>query len=270
MSLNTERTDTLIKNYTWSEYVQRAQDLYELEHSYMLDRRMDWCANLTGKQVLDLMHNGDESIVPQAEKIIEQLEVTSEGIEIPAWQGTPMGAYPCVPEYLAGSPTPMRLLAPSNERSPVTIYCGMTPQESVTEKQMVKRGAVLLALVLKLQQIRPVELNWFMTTGHRGTLIEIVRLDSKPISVAHAAFALSNVGLLRRVGFGSSIELNFSSHGSVGFGAMSRDEAAQRKQLNVLPEDIFIPSNVLSNSPMFNDSLKWINEQIQRYNRIED
>src|SRR5919106_1737658 len=59
-------------------------------------------------QILQAARHGDDSYVPQAEALLEQISLAMPATERRDWIAAPAGAYPVVPEALAGLPTPMR------------------------------------------------------------------------------------------------------------------------------------------------------------------
>src|SRR5579863_2238608 len=101
---------------------------------------------------------GDTSLVPEAERLIAQLDTQ---IETPRriWERAPVGVFCAVPDVLAGLPTPMRRLRETQEEhAPVAVLVISTSSAGVEAQTLKKRGTAILALVLALARVRPVSL----------------------------------------------------------------------------------------------------------------
>lgn len=76
------------------------------------------------------------------------------------WVQAPMGAYPIVPEVLMGHPTPMRImeLDPS-EQAPMRLVLDSSVAIAVSRPLMSARGFTITALVTRLMETRPVQVD---------------------------------------------------------------------------------------------------------------
>lgn len=163
------------------------------------DGSREWTGGLSHKQTIDKCYSGDEKLVPVAEKLIEQIDAN---VEVPhrEWVPDVYGAFPIVPEYLTGMPECMRRMTVTpSQNEPINIYVGTSSSGILTSEQMLKRGTAILALVMKLQEIRPVTLyvmgEQFGSTD--GEYLQVVKVDSQPINLSVACFVLTNAGFDR-------------------------------------------------------------------------
>ena len=182
----------MMKEYTWTEYLASLPAARDEGHY-----PSSWTDNESFDTAMHKMANGDEAYAAMADKLLDQLQDLSEGMPVREWTASPIGAYPIVPEVLSGMPACMRILSPSGELTPVKVVISSTSSGAVSKETMTKRGVAVLALIQKLQVIRPVEL-YILVEGNdehvRDDLFQMIRVDTKPLSVAHACFALANVG----------------------------------------------------------------------------
>jgi hypothetical protein len=76
------------------------------------------------------------------------------------WVEAPMGAYPIIPDVLRGYPMPMRhMSAVGLEQSPMRIVIDCASSWSVNGDLIFKRGIYIAALVLRLMETRPVQVE---------------------------------------------------------------------------------------------------------------
>lgn len=76
------------------------------------------------------------------------------------WLEAPMGAYPIVPDVLRGYPMSMRQLSAAGlEQSPMRIVLDCTAAQGVPDDLLLKRGFTIAALVLRLMETRPVQVE---------------------------------------------------------------------------------------------------------------
>lgn len=260
-------------------YTDKARDSYGHKtkaHSH------SWDNGLNFNQSIAAARQGDESYVAEANKILDKLEEVCEGSPARIWHSAPFGAYPVIPEYLSGSPTPMRAQGDVGDISPVSVYVGVTMSAGINSTLCLKRGAAVLALVLQLQKIRPVDL-FFLSETHGvtdGNLFLVIPCDSKPLSVAHAAFALCHPAFTRRLTYTVAGDVDQFTHGGNNggwpndypFRAFSESSVDKytgilRRELNLTENDLYIRATYLED-PLIVDPVKWINSQIERYNGI--
>lgn len=236
------------------------------------DAEKSWFNGETVAQTCEFSLNGNESVVAEAEALIEQLSNITEGAPVNAWGNSPAGAYPIVPEFLAGRPDCMRAMQPTDDLSPVNIYVCTTSSASVDSEEYMKRGAAILALVMKLQQIRSV--NLFVTFECDGgrvsdDAIQIIPVESRPLNISQAAYLLSSTGFSRHMTYGygrtkQTSRLSWISEFNSGRpSAQYFTKVAEYYELS--SSDIHIKP-IHRNDPMLSDPVAWINAQLERYN----
>lgn len=100
---------------------------------------------------------GDNSIVARAESLLEKLD-KPEIIDY-SYASSVQGAYPVVPEYLAGFPECMREKRISEtETGPIRVFASQFVSASVSPEDAMKRGVAITALIMRLQMTHSVEL----------------------------------------------------------------------------------------------------------------
>jgi hypothetical protein len=222
--------------------------------------RGDWCADLSPKQAVELARRGDDSLVPQAECLLQQFEDLTLETPRREWQASCAGAYPVVPEYLAGSPQCMRMMRPiTSHCGPVNIYFGITSSAALSKEELLKRGITVLALIAKLQAIRPVELHLVSLLDadryDASDCITTMRIDSRPLDLAVAGFLLSNCGFDRILNHGLAEPFGFRGGWSATY---KEGESALRKHLKLAEDDVYIPPAYYGDY-LTKDPVKWIN-----------
>src|SRR3990167_7629381 len=193
----------------------------------------NFTANISFDEAIEKTLHGDASCVSKAEKLIEQLALT-----IPRTRGfktiaSPYGGRCQFSDWQVGSPTPMRRrIRTLMEYGPVKIVVSTTASYSVMAETMAKRGAAILALLLKLQELRPIELYLLAELGGKkdGWHYQFIRVETKPLDIAIAAFVLCNVGFARHLTYDLARELDgFQGQWPSGYHSSSiADYEAQR------------------------------------------
>lgn len=211
---------------------------------------------------------GDTSGLAEAQKLIDSLEINFETPAIHAVASV-HGGVPIVGEYLSGEPECMRTLEiHESANAPIRIYADNGSSSSISHGDLLTRGVSILALVLQLSRVRPVE---FYVTDHgnaaampdrapNGKKVEacvcVTRCDILSGLVGTAIFACVNPGFTRRFAYQSEASFASSDDGVTAgrgwgrytpFGPDGRlpyspDYAAgARWHLELAPEDLFIP-----------------------------
>lgn len=162
-----------------------------------------WYNNETEEETLRKAELGDTSLVAAAE---EQLSKLDTAIETPrnVWERNVAGAYACVPDVLAGLPTPMRrMVHQRDETNPITIYVDTASSAYISAEVFAQRGITILALVMALTRIRPVQL-FQMDNGDgykdgTGETVVISEINTHPLDLATACYVLTSVAFARRL-----------------------------------------------------------------------
>lgn len=258
----------MIKKYdSIPEFVEFAKS-----RGYQPESESEWYGYATHAKVVSLARSGDDTLVPDAEKLLDMLDANVE-IARPEWMPTVAGAYANVPEFLAGTPECMRIMQPvASDYAPVNIYVSTTCSAGIKTETMLKRGVAILALVLKLSQMRPVKLYLLAETHGQtdGEYLQVIGVDSAPLNVSVACHALTHVGFARHLTYGVA-------HKEDGFNGCWPDkyagggapwEAHVREVLDMNPQDIYIGAARLWDE-MIKEPVAWVNKQIARFTERE-
>lgn len=251
-------------DYTWTEYLASLPQCSKWAHG-----AGEWTDYESWDSALTKMANGDDTYAAMADKLLSQLSDVSDGVPIREWAPNVMGAYPIVPEFLSGMPTCMRSMdASETTLAPLNVIVSSTCSAGIDRKVMTQRGVAVLALIQKLQMVRPVEL-WILVEGNddktKDNLFELIRVDTKPLSVAHACFALANVGFARQLTYAHMHKFHGWRGGWPQSYHASGYDAIVRRECCFSPEDLWIRSGHFSDSLLARDSVAWVNQQLAKY-----
>jgi hypothetical protein len=254
---------TEVVEFTWGEYLASLPAAAERS----LAHGGSWTDFETFDSALRKMTHGDDAYAAMADELLDKLADLSEGAPVREWAPGAIGAYCVVPEAIMGLPQCMRQLAPAGELSPVKIVISSTCSAGVDKRVMTERGVAILALLQKLQAIRAVELYILVegNEGGAGNLFQMIRVDTKPLSVAHACFALANVGFARGLTYAHMHHYHGwngswpAEYGRAGYNALVREA------VDMTPEDLWIPSSYMTDSLLSRDPVAWVNRHLARF-----
>jgi len=258
----------MLKRYEGlGEFCRVAKECQGASNSY----NDGWAGNISYSEAIEKSLHGEESYVAEAEKLMDQLDAA---ISVPhaEWASSVYGAYPIVAEFLAGSPTPMRhRVEAESDSSPIAVYVSTTCSGGVDAETMLKRGITILALIAKMQQIRPIEVYLLAETHGQtdGEYIQVIPLDSKPIQLSSVAFAMVHVGFARHLTYTiAEVKDRFNGHWPDGFSYMSDIhttwEPHIRQVVGMGENDLYIPP-VKWSDELVREPVKWITKQIAKF-----
>lgn len=191
---------------------------------------------------------GDTRLVPAAEALIAELECSVEAPRS-TWVPSCAGAYPVVPEALAGFPDAMRRRVQAyDDRSPLRVVVDLTSSGAITAEQLERRGVAYLALAMFLSNERPVTLEAVVGLGGwRSACFVVTPIPAQPLDLAVACSALTSGGFSRGLGYG--LCNRFGDHisgcwpwGIDPFGHTKADFIRrERVALGLGPDDILAP-----------------------------
>lgn len=236
---------------------------------------LSWYNNEDEATTLRLTLTGDTTLVPKAEEVLLQLETTIETTR-KAWDRSPAGAFCSVPDVLAGLPTPMRrLVSTSSEVAPITIFADTGSSAGVGADTLRQRGIVILALVLALTRIRPVELYQLdVGSGIKdGETVEVAKINTTPLDLATACYVLTSAGFARRLVY----QLEESINGASGQWPMGFNYSNPTNYYTTLKPKLvadasrclIIPAARL-NDDLLSNPVLWINTQIKHFTEEEE
>lgn len=213
----------------------------------------------TWEQLVKLSEYGDNSLVPRAEALLNKLDL-AVSTEQRTWIPSIYGAFPSVPDYLAGNPESMRRMYPTaSDMAPITVWYYMSVSGGLTAEQVMNRGLAALALVLKLGQTRTVHLK-LVDNGPAPNRITI-DINTQVLSIGTLAFALTNSMYTRRI--------IYNLPARIDTGPMLSTQQTLRQFLPEAGEkDILIPGAYLGTNDMLNDPIAWIKAELVKAGHV--
>lgn len=177
-----------------------------------------WGGGSVAKEVATA-RNGDPALVEASDRIMAALEAINPPSSAFETQRAVVGGVPSVPDFLSGNPMNMRLRRRvERQGAPLAIGVNLVVSSGVDHKTIQRRGAAVLALVRNLAARRPVSLFVMGGMKVKGlNLCPVVQIDTAPLDLARAAWALSAVGCARQMMFRAAEELAQSSTRSINW-----------------------------------------------------
>lgn len=252
----------------------------QMPRSNRMEDRRGWGGVDNWDQVFKLLANGDASLVPQAERIMDQ--VKAENIDAPGVSlilPSVVGFMPNVPAAIIGHPESMFSRQVSDivgYQTPLSIYVETTISAGVEHHEIMNKGIAILAFAMYMQAIRPVEI--FMTSSgsiHDHSQVTVVKVASNPIDLSRACFMLTSPTYARKIGYSvhgyMAGRSNYGGH-NWAWGiypecgeAFERVERIMRQLLGMEQTDIFIGPGYLYDYQMRTNPVAWIKEMIEKH-----
>jgi len=222
-------------------------------------------------QGIDILLNGDETHVDQANKLVDQIVAT---VEVPRHvsKKSVYGFRPNVPAYIRGEPRDMwRRLKIKEERSPIRVFVGLTSSALISEDDLIKRGCAIAAFAIAMSNVRPVIITPYVCLGSsrytgRGTRNMLISWDisTQPLIMSEL-MAVTRPEVTRHIGIESCRQLfGRIAEDDPSFHSDSFSEAKMRQHLGAKPSDLYLPS-IHASDPILNDPVAWVNTQVERY-----
>jgi hypothetical protein len=234
---------------------------------------VEWYGGETREDTKRLSYVGDTKLVPDAEHLIQKLDLA---VETPrrTWDRAPVGAYYAIPEVIAGIPLSARRQVMTNdERAPISVLVSTSSSAGIDAKTLRKRGVVIMAMVMALSRVRPVSLHTlsFMDgpRDHSGETIFTAHINTSPLDLATACYALTSSGFSRRMTYDLGRALN-------GFtGMWPRNYQYGRRQneyydylkglMGLEPTKTLIIGSPELGDKLLKEPIVWIQDQITRF-----
>lgn len=232
-----------------------------------------WYGGHSKDQARECCLHGYDEIVPKATKIMDSLE-TSLDIQGLHWVESVSGAFPSVPDYLSGSPTPMRQRVKRQyDTAPIKVYAAVAMSAALSTEDINNRGAAILALIMALERIRPVDLYAICELdgdNDKGNSIQVIPIETQPLDVAIAGYVFTHPSFPRMLCYGWA----GANHGHRGGWPRKYDDTQEaykpldnaspyclwlRETLGMSPQDLYIKIGHIG-QPIFRDPVKWIND----------
>jgi hypothetical protein len=246
--------------------------------SHIAHRYADSWSGGSFESNMDKLAHGDMSVVDEANAIIDQLKDAQVfTVGIPVMRSSVVGFIPNVPAAIIGHPKDMwrrDIEDNTNLNAPLTIYTEVVVSGGVEHEELMRRGVAVLAFVLAMQAIRPVELYTInMLGGGRACYGTVTKIETKPLDLARAAYMLTSTGYARALAFSSAYAMSNQVHGDCsgqwpwGSNPQNREyEPAMREMLGMQPEDIFLCGAFLYDKLALTDPVAWVKQMIEKHN----
>ena len=232
----------------------------------------EWYGDLDNTSAIHYLHRGDDKLVAPSDAMVEALEGTA--IHTQKWRNVDdvAGSIPNVPAYLAGHPCAMRRRTRlDQDDAPIAVFIDLDSSAGISAKDVLRRGTAALALTRLLSDHRPVEL-WAgiaMNVGYGSSTIAW-RIDTAPLDLARAAFALCSPAVSRGLGY----KLSHAVHGSTGgwpFDNYSKHRNSGQERLERVfgQKVLYIPGVYLTDELITNPTA-WIKRELEKYTHKEE
>jgi hypothetical protein len=229
--------------------------------------RPEWYGRITFDEACQLAIQGDVKLVAKSDKLLAKFERYAFETTGRGWRNDVVGALPDVPAYIAGHPLNMRRRTRlDSAAAPIAIVIDTTISAAIDSKTIMRRGAAILALVRILAGRRPVELWAVSQVGAKDSGCATVgaRIDTTPLDLGTAAFALTHPGFPRRLCYSMARKYGFS--GSWPYnrgGGESRDCMVDmlRPAMPHVTECLFMPGMHVEDSAA-NEPELWIEQKL--------
>lgn len=261
-----------------------------------LDREQAWLPNDSGsrdewfggcgpREAVAMLTTGDSSRVGDAQKMLDKFDIRIE-TEGQALDVGVAGFTPSVPDFLGGSPESMFCMGEvADNRSPLKILVDPTSSAGINTAQLAKRGTTILAAVMALAALRPVTLEMvgvldcdsdrlFKLDDKRTACVSVIRVpvNSSPLDLASACYALAHAAFARRLMYGTVRKLFGAplSWGRVTGLNMhdTRSKAVIDVTLEILGEDpentLWIPAISLTDE-ICDKPVEWVHNVLAKY-----
>lgn len=237
--------------------------------------RDSWFNNESEAESIRKARFGDTALVPKAEALLTQLD---QAIETPRrqWELAPAGAFCSVPDMLAGRPANMRrMVLTQDEKAPITVLATTTSSGGINASTLQKRGTVILALVMALTRVRPVSLQQLTILDGRdnGETIITAEINTSPLDLATACYALTSAGFARRLTYGLAETLNRFTGGwpkGYRYGNSEPYFARLRQELPPDPTRCLIIGSAELHDELLQQPVAWIQKQIARFTQDQE
>lgn len=212
---------------------------------------------------------GDESLVAASEEMLASVEdvvPVSRG-----WRNVDdvVGAVPNIPAFLAGHPQHMRRRERTmRDTAPLAIFMDLTSSGGISASDIQRRGTVLLALVRRLVEHRPVEL-WVGAVGcdgQNGSGAVLWQIDTTPLDLARAAYRIAATAMSRGFGY-ESIRKQFGFNGHWPFENHDLHVKTAPERLRAVFEGrelLYVPPIYLGDE-MTKDPVGWVKRVLAKY-----
>jgi hypothetical protein len=233
-----------------------------------------WDDNVGWDATMEFTKHGDPKLVSKVsdtvDKLVENFQITQ--VARKQYISSIAGSRVSVPEYLAGSPFCMKRRVPREMavRS-INIYVSTTCAAAIDAKNMLKRGATILAL-LEYLQVTQVAVGLYLlaeTYGRTdGDFIQVIQVESDPLDLSTAGFAIAHPSFARHLTYGMAERMDgFNGAWGVEHGTYGESKTYTKhlaEKLGMGADDIYIPSPTWRDEMIISKPDEWLAARIEK------
>lgn len=215
--------------------------------------------------------------LPKVEQLIADMqdaEVFAPHMPLP--RASLMGSRVRMGAFLAGHPKAMsRLMSEPDQaiNTPLRIVVETAVSQGLSDKDILKRGACILAFAMAMQQIRPVELK-IVTMSHINHSTEgglTVKIQSNPIDLGVACAMLLSPSVIRGVNFAAKFSFDGGRFGVLNWrwGLQPTSKKYRERlmaELELGHEDILLSGGHIDDTLMLTNPVQWVKDMIEKHN----
>lgn len=260
-----------------SEWYKRARTCrhtpYRIDFDFYGHANMNTCVRYCEDEI-------GEAQMRKAKELVGKVDASFRDRERDQWAPSPYGAYPVVPDYLAGDPFSMRLKhRDEDNRAPIRYYIEAVVSGGTSQHDMEQRAAGIAALAMRTAEDRPVELYAVIALKMDMGYCAVIPISTHPIDLKNtiAMFATRENARMLAFGNGSTATGNDFYRGCDWlFGHPDQGNKGDREKLfrQVLgmdPQDVLMQGGYLSDAYEFGrDPVKWVHDQIEKQREVTE
>lgn len=212
---------------------------------------------------LDLLREGDTTIVPLARALVSQFSEQLPSLRR-MWRQDVAGPLTSQSRYINNHPlSALRLAKRTTFQDPLKIWLGVTTRADITQEQMTRRGAALVAFALALSDKRPVFITPYKHTYDRHGNASFISWDlrTSPMMLSELC-SISDLRITRHVGLHADF-INNPTMTDTGL-HIPGGEPECRFHLGAAADDIWI-GHADSRDKLFTDPVAWVKEHLTKY-----
>ena len=236
-----------------------------------------WTGGMSYDRAVTYTRTGDLSGVPASDAFLAKFEMLSPMRS--AWERRTdvIGTTLDVGAYMADRPLHMRRrVRTTAETAPLTVAVDLVSSGGINSADLVKRGALILALVRSLSISRPVEL-WAggsaLPYGKKGAWHVYFKLDTAPLDLARAAHVMTSPAVARGMIYATIEHEAGATGGSLHW--PYRDHTWSRANMRPVLSRAFGQADMLtiaaphSNDELINKPEKWFERMLAEYGGVD-
>ncbi len=224
-----------------------------------------------------------EAETKPARDLLNAIDVEVHGHKGDVWAPSVQGAFPCVHDWLIGSPTAMRSkVQEETECAPVRVVLNISVAAGVNQHTIAHRAAAAAAFAMKLSEHRPVELWAAVAVRNDDNMTDCgfrVKLDM-PINLSQVMAAF-NPSVCRRLaiaychtfsgGTSNQFSYSFNCGGASPYEDRDKFVRNMRAALKLGEDDIVLDAGILSDVQQIDrNPVQWVKDMLAKYGEQTD